>query len=251
MTDVLKVLIVDDEAMARARLRDLLGDISDEHPTRVVGMVANGAEALRMIEQEPVDLVLADIRMPVMDGVEFARQMAQRADPPGVIFTTAYDEYAVTAFDVEAVDYLVKPVRAGRLAAALARFKRSRVAEPVVDQGGAEGRKHFSVTERGRILLVPVDEVRYLKAEMKYVTAFTTERDYVLDESLVQLEEEFGGRFLRIHRNCLVARDAIVGVEREGEADGEPHWAVLLAGVPERLPISRRQWPSVRATLKL
>lgn len=251
MTDVLKVLIVDDEAMARSRLRDLLGDIAEEYPTRVVGMVANGAEALRMIGQEQVDLVLADIRMPVMDGVEFARELALRPDPPGVIFTTAYDEYAVTAFDVEAVDYLVKPVRAGRLAAALARFRRSRGAEQGPDAVTGDGRKHFSVTERGRILLVAVDDVRYLKAEMKYVTAFTAERDYVLDESLVQLEEEFGDRFLRIHRNCLVARAAIVGVEREGEADGEPHWAVLLAGVSERLPISRRQWPTVKATLKL
>lgn len=250
MTEPLKVLIVDDESPARTRIRDLLGDIAADEPTRVVGMVANGAEALRLLDSEPVDLVFADVRMPVMDGVEFARQLAQRTSPPGVIFTTAYDEYAVTAFDVAAVDYLLKPVRASRLAEALAKFRRARASEGARDAESGE-RRNFSVTERGRILLVPVEDVRYLKAELKYVTAHTEERDYVLDESLVQLEEEFGDRFLRIHRNCLVARAAVLGVERQGGTEGDPHWAVMLAGVAEPMPISRRQWPSVKTALKL
>lgn len=251
MIEPLRVLILDDEAPARARMRDLLADVAAQEPTRLVGMAANGAEALRMLDNEQVDLVFADVRMPVMDGVEFARQASLRPAAPGVIFTTAYDEYAVTAFDVAAVDYLLKPVRASRLAEALAKFRKSRVAEGASEAAESGERRNFSVTERGRILLVPVDEVRFLRAELKYVTAHTQDRDYVLDESLVQLEEEFGERFLRIHRNCLVAREAVLGVERQGGTEGDPHWAVMLAGVADPLSISRRQWPLVKAALKL
>ena len=251
----LRVLIVDDEAPARARLRDLLGDIAARHPTEIVGMAANGVEALRLLEAAPADVVLADIRMPVMDGVELARHLGKLTSPPAVIFVTAYDQYAVEAFELAAVDYLLKPVRAERLAAALAKAEARRPAAPddAALAGLAPGeRRHFSVSERGRILLLPVSEVLYLRAELKYVTARTAEREYVLDESLVQLEEEFSRRFLRLHRNCLVARDAVQGVERVGEQEGsDAHWAVLIRGVPERLPVSRRQWPVVRQMLGL
>ena len=251
----LRVLIVDDEAPARTRLRDLLGDIAARHPTEIVGMAANGVEALRLLEAAPADVVLADIRMPVMDGVELARHLGKLASPPAVIFVTAYDQYAVEAFELAAVDYLLKPVRAERLAAALAKAEARRPAAPddAALAGLAPGeRRHFSVSERGRILLLPVSEVLYLRAELKYVTARTAEREYVLDESLVQLEEEFSRRFLRLHRNCLVARDAVQGVERVGEQEGsDAHWAVLIRGVPERLPVSRRQWPMVRQMLGL
>jgi two-component system response regulator AlgR len=250
----LRVLIVDDEAPARTRLRDLLGDIAAHHPTEIIGMAANGVEALRLLEAAPADVVLADIRMPVMDGVELARHLGKLPLPPAVIFVTAYDQYAVEAFELAAVDYLLKPVRAERLAAALAKAEAHR---PAVDDAALAGlapgeRRHFNVGERGRILLLPVGEVLYLRAELKYVTARTAGREYVLDESLVQLEEEFPRRFLRLHRNCLVARDAVQGVERVGEQDGsDAHWAVLLRGVPERLPVSRRQWPVVRQMLGL
>jgi two-component system response regulator AlgR len=248
----LRVLIVDDEAPARSRLRDVLGDIADTQPSVVVGMAANGAEALRLYEEAGADVVLADIRMPVMDGVELARHLRRLPEPPVVIFTTAYDQYAVQAFELAAVDYLLKPVRASRLADALAR---ARLRRPVSDQALAtlspDARRHFSVSERGRILLVPVAEVRYLKAELKYVTARCPEREFLLDESLVQLEHEFGDRFLRIHRNCLVARATVTGVERVGDEEGDPHWEIVLAGVPERLPVSRRQWPAVKQTLGL
>lgn len=250
----LRVLIVDDEAPARARLRDLLGDIAASEPTRIVGMAANGMEALRLLESAPADVVLADIRMPVMDGVELARHLGRLASPPAVVFVTAYDQYAVEAFELAAIDYLLKPVRAERLAAALARAAARRpAADGAALVGLAPGeRQHFSVGERGRILLLPVADVLYLRAELKYVTARTVKREYVLDESLVQLEEEFPRRFLRLHRNCLVARDAVQGVERTGEPDGgDAHWAVLIRGVPERLPVSRRQWPVVRQMLGL
>lgn len=248
----LRVLIVDDEAPSRSRLRDILGDIAAEHPSAVVGMAANGAEALRLLEGEQIDVVLADIRMPVMDGIELARHLGRLPAPPAVIFTTAYDQYAVQAFELAAADYLLKPVRAARLAEALVKARRQR---PLADQALAAlapaARRHFSVTERGRILLIPVVDVLYLKAELKYVTARSVEREFLLDESLVQLEQEFGERFLRIHRNCLVARAAVAGVERVGEEEGDPHWEILLAGVPERLPVSRRQWPVVKQALAL
>lgn len=249
---VLRVLIVDDEAPARSRLRDLLADIVGTHPTELVGMAANGLEALRLIEAAPVDVVLADIRMPTMDGVELARHLGRMEHAPAVVFVTAYDQYAVQAFDLAAVDYLLKPVRAERLAEALGRARtRVRPSDDMLAGIAPAARQHFSVSERGRILLVPVGAVLYLRAELKYVTARTAERDYLLDESLVQLEHEFAGRFLRIHRNCLVARAAVVGVERAGEHEGEPHWEILLAGSEERLPVSRRQWPTVRQALGL
>ena len=242
----LNVIIVDDEAPARERLRDLLGDIASTQPTRVVGMAANGLEALRLFEETKPDLMFVDIRMPGMDGIELAQHLSRLAPPPQVIFATAYDQYAVTAFDLHAIDYLLKPVRAQRLEAALARARASKpVARDVLD-GFAEPRRHFASSERGRITLVPISEVLYLKAELKYVTARTAEREHLLDESLVHLEQEFPDRFIRIHRNCLVARAAIAGFERDEVAE---QWNVRLGSVVERLPVSRRQWPAVRAAV--
>ncbi len=249
----LRILIVDDEAPARIRLRDLLGDIAVIQPGTVVGMVANGVEALRLIEAGGVDVVLADIHMPAMDGVELARRVAGLPQPPDVIFTTAYDRYAVEAFELAATDYLLKPVRAERLAAALAKV-RARQSPPVPASAASDNdgdKQYFSISERGRILLLAVAEVIYLKAELKYVTARTAEREYVLAETLVQIEQEFGERFVRIHRNCLVARSAIQGVKRAGDTESEAHWEILLAGVDERLPVSRRQWATVRQKLGL
>ena len=261
LAEALRVLVVDDEAPARARLRDLLGDVGAQQPNALAGMAANGVEALRLLEDAAVDVVLADIRMPVMDGVELARHLARLPAPPALVFVTAYDQYAVQAFELAAVDYLLKPVRAQRLAEALERVRARRVppaAEALATLAVGE-RGHFSVAERGRILLVPVAEVLYLRAELKYVTARTAAREYVLDEALVQIEQEFPRRFLRLHRNCLVALAAVAGVERAAERDGakdgereaEPHWEVLLRDLPERLPVSRRQWPAVRQALGL
>lgn len=255
MTDQppLRILIVDDEAPARMRLRDLLGDVGPQQPNELVGMAGNGVEALRLLESIAADVVLADIRMPVMDGVTLARELATRPSPPITIFVTAYDEYAVSAFELEAVDYLLKPVRAERLAEALGRARaRLRSAEPVASGAAAQAGNdaaHFNVTERGRILLVPVADVLYLRAEQKYVTAVTAEHEYLLDESLVQIEQAHPDRFIRIHRNCLVARAAIAGVTRVGEGELEGHWAVMVHGVSAPLPISRRQWPVVKHVL--
>ncbi len=242
----LRILIVDDEAPARARLRDLLGDVRAHQPNTIAGFAANGEEALRLLDAEPVDVVLADIRMPGLDGVGLAKQLNGRESPPVVIFTTAYEEYAVQAFDLAVADYLVKPVRASRLAEALDKVRRLR--NPAQSGNGAD--KPLSVTERGRILLVEIERVIYLRAEQKYVTARTAEREYLLDDSLVCLEENYPDRFVRIHRNCLVARDAIAGVRREAN-EGDGRWLIALKGLQEELPVSRRQWPAVKSLLGL
>jgi len=243
----LKVLIVDDEAPARRRLRELLDDCSGALPLLVVGEAGSGREALDLLAGAAADLVLSDIRMPDMDGIELARHLLKLPQPPVLIFTTAYHEHAIAAFEVHAIDYLMKPVRVQRLLAALQKVPRLRpLTDARLDRLPAAARRFLSVTERSRVVLVPIEEVIYLKAELKYITIRTTEREYLLEESLTKLEDEFGSRFVRVHRNCLVARAAIRGFERHVSAEGDAHWEVLLRGVPEALPVSRRQQFIVR-----
>lgn len=252
MTEALRLLLVDDEAPARARLRDLLGDIAAEVPSMVMAEAADGFAALERAQAGDLDVALIDIRMPGMDGVELARHLARLPSTPAVIFVTAFDQYAVQAFELAALDYLVKPVRAARLADALRKARRRADDAVRLEKSALAIRQNLSCLERGRILLVPVAEILYLKAEQKYVTAHTAAREYLLEESLVHLEEEFSERFLRVHRNCLVARAAVAGVERApDQADAEAHWQVMLDGTAERLAVSRRQWPLVKALLKL
>jgi two-component system response regulator AlgR len=257
MNVALRILIVDDEAPARARLRDLLMDLGDSLPTQVVAEAADGVEALERLETTEVDVALVDIRMPRMDGIELARHLVRRRPRPAVIFTTAYDQYAVKAFELSAVDYLLKPVRTIRLVEALQRAAQAPAALEALNRAAEQlapgGRRHLRCSERGKVLLVPVGDVLYFKADLKYVTARTQVREYLLEESLSQLETEYGERFMRIHRNCLVARAAIAGFEREHEAtagDTEGHWVLLLRGIAERLPVSRRQWAQVKAALE-
>ena len=243
----LRVLIVDDEAPARRRLRELLDDCTSAVPLRVVGEAGSGREALTLLGTTPADLVLTDIHMPDMDGIELARHILKLPVPPVLIFTTAYHEHAIAAFEVHAIDYLVKPVRVQRLLSALDKVPRLRpLSDTKLDRLPAAARRFLSVTERSRVVLVPLEEIVYLKAELKYITIRTADREYLLEESLTRLEEEFGARFVRVHRNCLVARDAIRGFERRVSADGDAHWEVLLRGVTEALPVSRRQQYIVR-----
>lgn len=246
----LRVLIVDDEAPARRRLQDLLADINEELPNVVVGEAADGIEALERLGVQAVDVVLVDIRMPRLDGIGLVQQLARRQAAPAVIFTTAYDQYAVRAFELSAIDYLLKPVRAQRLLLALKKLPRAGIDAVALRRLAPEGRRHLTSTERGRVLLVPLAEILYLKAELKYVTAHTREREYLVEESLVHLEQEFIERFVRVHRSCLVSRAAIAGCERGVDADGETRWLVLLHGMAEKLPVSRRQWPQIKALLK-
>ena len=244
----LKIVIVDDEQPARNRLRELLGDCREELPHRVAGEAANGVEGLKAVTAAEADVVLVDIQMPEMSGIEFARHLQVLERPPAVIFVTAHDRYAVEAFEVNAVDYLTKPVRGARLLAALRKAgSGARLARGVLESIDPAPRRYFSVAERGRVTLVPASEVIYLRAELKYVTLRTREREHLVEESLQQLEREFGGVFVRIHRNCLVARRLIRGVEQGAETEGEIGWSVILEGCEEKLPVSRRQWAQVKS----
>ncbi len=253
MSDVrtLRVLVVDDEAPARNRLRDLLGDCALKLPLEIVGEAENGRRALDLLQECNADVVLLDIRMPEIDGIEVAQHLQKLEHPPAVIFTTAYDAYALKAFEVHAIDYLLKPIRVARLLDALSRARAiAPLGADVLNEIRRDGRSHLSVNERGRIHLIPLAEVLFLKAELKYVTVRTVEREFLLEESLAKLEQEFLGRFVRIHRNCLVAKDAIRGFERgavvDADGDGEGGWAVVLNHVTEKLPVSRRQQHIVR-----
>jgi two-component system response regulator AlgR len=250
----LKILIVDDEPLARDRLRALLGDLAVQVPSTVVGEAGNGLQALDVVRETAVDVVLSDIRMPGMDGLELAGHLGALAEPPAIIFTTAYDNYAVQAFDLNAIDYLLKPVRGQRLVTALHKAQGAPRPDPALLAGIGQavrggGRTHLSCHERGRLLLVPVAEVIYFKADLKYVTARTADREYLLDETLAHLEEEFGERFLRLHRAVLVARTALAGFEKAAGDDADAYGWALLRGVSEKLPVSRRQWAPAKAAL--
>ena len=257
MTAPLKVFIADDEAPARSRLKELLADIRESVATEVAGEAGNGLDVIERLPGSGAQLLLLDIQMPGMGGIELARHLAGLENPPAIVFVTAHDRHAVEAFELNALDYLMKPVRSDRLAAAL---KKAAAAGPGLrerlERAGAHAnagaREYFSVTERNRIALVPVSDVLFLKAELKYVTLGTKTGRHLIEEPLVAIEREFTGRFVRVHRNCLVTRAAIRGFERSSGADGadeELHWNVVLEGLTERLPVSRRQWPAVKSVL--
>jgi len=238
---VKRILIADDEAPARQRLRDLLDECRDRFPLAIVDEAKNGREALEIVSRSKIDIVLLDIRMPEIDGMEAARHIAGMPQPPAIIFTTAFDAYALKAFEVNAIDYLLKPVRLERLLTALGKTRASPpVTREALDAAANQPRRHLSVHERGKIHLVPVPDILYLRAELKYVTVRTAEREFLVEESLTNLEEEFKDLFVRIHRNCLVARTAIAGFERNAQ-ESESGWAVVIRDTNEKLPVSRRE----------
>ena len=249
---MIRVLIVDDEELARLRLRGLLALCTDP-PTRVVGEAANATQALVALATQPCDLLLVDIRMPGRDGLALADELRRNASAPSVVFVTAHAEHALRAFDLDAVDYLTKPVQRERLQAALQRVAQRR---STLAGAAAAAREPpcLVVSDRGRVVRVPADEVLYLKAELKYVTLRTLEHSYVLDESLAELHERLGDRFLRVHRNALVARTAVRALERralagEGDDEGGETWAVRMGPLDEWLAVSRRQVAAVREAL--
>ena len=238
----LRVMVVDDEAPARNRLKDLLHDSMEKIPVQLVGESSNGLEALALLQTQHADVVLLDIRMPEMDGLELAQHFLKLPVPPAIIFTTAYDVYAIQAFELHAVDYLLKPIRLTRLLEALTRIGTViPLQQEVLQKIRPRPRTHLSVHERDKIHLIPVGDVVYLRAELKYVTIRTCEKEYLLEESLTRLEEEFGERFVRIHRKCLVAKDYISGFEKTEEESREVRWMLLPRGLEEKLPVSRRQ----------
>ena len=240
----LKVFIVDDEEPARERLKELLGDIAPEVPTAVVGEARNGVEAVEQIPASEAQVVLLDIKMPGMGGLEVARHLGALEKPPRIVFVTAHDRHALEAFELNALDYLLKPVRAERLAGALR--KAATPPQENLQKAADAPREYLSVPERNRIVLVPVKDILFLRAEQKYVTVRTRTREHLVEEPLIALEREFAASFVRIHRNCLVARAAIRGFERAPGEEDESHWLVVLDGVEEKLPVSRRQWPALR-----
>ena len=239
----MRVLVCDDEKLARDRLARLSGALAG---IEVVGEAGHGREAVMLSQSLRPDVVLLDIRMPDMDGLEAARHLLKLEHPPAVIFCTAYDEHALEAFKVQAVDYLLKPVSREDLAAALERTRtltRARL-EAVEQQVGADGgqRRHISARTHRGIELVPVDEIRYFLADQKYVTVRHPGGEVLIDETLKELEDEFGERFVRIHRNALVAVSWLEGMEMATAG----HYQVRLKGVEERLVVSRRHVAGLR-----
>lgn len=246
----LRVLLVDDEELARLRLRTLVHECA-EPASRVVGEAHNVAQALAWLAAQDCDVVLLDIHMPGRDGTQLASELREMAQPPAVVFVTAHAEHALRAFDLAALDYLTKPVKRERLQAALQRVAQRRAPAPAPNAAADE--PAIVVSDRGRVVRVPLGEVLYLKAELKYVTLRTAQRSYVLDESLSDLEMRLGDRFMRVHRNALVARAAVRALERRtlagGDDEGGESWAVCISPVDEWLAVSRRQAAAVREAL--
>lgn len=279
MTPPLRVLLVDDEELARLRLRGLVHDCI--HPSGlVVGEAANVMQALAFLAENPCDLVLLDVQLPGRDGTQLAAELRQRPNAPAVVFVTAYAEHALRAFDLDAIDYLTKPVRRERLQAALERVAQrldERRAHRRGNGGGSgdvagEGPAALAsaaapdgatgpgetpaivFNDRGRMLRVPLTDVLYLKAEQKYVSVRTATHTHVIEQSLNDLETRLGPRFLRVHRNALIARDAVRALERrvvEGgnTLEGGEGWAVCIAPVNEWLTVSRRQLTALREAM--
>jgi two-component system response regulator AlgR len=242
----MKVLIVDDEPLARERLGALLRECGN---VEIVGEAGNGREAVEAAAKLAPELVLLDIRMPLMDGLEAARHMADFDAPPAVIFCTAYDEHALAAFEAHAVDYLVKPIRRERLQAALERARRfgaPQLAQVQAGSGAPSRRSHLCARVRGNLVLIPVGDIQYLLAEDKYVVVHHAGGEVLVEEALKSLETEFDERFVRIHRKCLIARERLGGLTRS--TDGRIF--AQLSGVTTPLEVSRRNLPGLRKLVR-
>ena len=242
----MRVLIADDEPLARERLRAML---IAQPGVEVVAEAGDGHAALHACAEHHPDMVLLDISMPGIDGLETARHLAEFEPRQMVVFCTAYDQHALSAFDAQAVDYLVKPVRAERLAAALERvrtFAAGRVPVVATETDAARKRTHLCARLRGSLRLIPIEDIRYLQAEEKYVVVHHARGEDLIEESLKSLEAEFSDRFVRIHRNCLVARNEIVELRRA--PDGHAQAVLRSGGTP--LEVSRRCVAQLRDTLR-
>jgi two-component system response regulator AlgR len=254
----LGIAIVDDEQPARARLRALVGELtSPDFPLSVMGEAADGMQALELAARDKPDMILLDIRMPGMDGLEVARHLALLPDPPAVVFTTAHDEYAMRAFEAEAIGYLLKPVRKEMLLSALERARRlTRRQLALVEKLPAPGtapaagkrqRTQVAIRVREGLRLVRVADILYFAADQKYTTVRHSAGSDLIEDSLRALEDEFAADFVRVHRNALVNRNSVVGIERDAEGQ---HY-VLLRDSEDRLQISRRQAGEIRERLGL
>lgn len=241
----MNVLIVDDEQLARQRIRKLLKETS-EH--QIVGEAETGEDALRKTQASNPDVVLMDIRMPGMDGIEAASYINRMDKPPAIIFTTAYSDHALNAFETHAIDYLLKPIKQSRLEAALDAAKRMNKAQLSQLREGENSsvRQKICVKCRGSLELIPIDEIIYFKADQKYVTLRTAEQEYLIEESLKSLEQEFEDHFLRIHRNALVSNGMLQGLTKNENG----HACIQFRDIDDLLEVSRRHLPFIRKKLK-
>jgi two-component system response regulator AlgR len=242
----LKVLIVDDEALARSRLRTLLADCKTP-ASRLEGEAGNATQAMEWLRRQRFDVVLLDIHMPGADGMVLAGTIRALPEPPAIVFITAHAEHAVQAFELEATDYLTKPVRLERLQSALQKVERT-----IDIRRGLEAdlpQEMLIIQDRGNLLRIPLVDVLYLKAELKYITVRTLDKSYILDGSLSELEDKYKAQFMRIHRNALIARRAVRALVKHHDPEEGDGWAVRLDGIPELLFVSRRQVAAVREAI--
>ena len=241
----MNVLIVDDEQLARQRLRKLLSATSEY---QIIGEAETGEDALRKIQASHPDVVLMDIRMPGMDGIEAASYINRMDKPPAIIFTTAFSDHALNAFETHAIDYLLKPIKQSRLEAALDAAKRMNKAQLSQlredETGGA--REKICVKSRGTLELIAMDEIIYFKADQKYVTLRTIDQEYLIEESLKALEDEFNQQFVRIHRNALVAQNMLHGLTKNDLG----HACISFTEIDDLLEVSRRHLPFIRKKLR-
>lgn len=242
----MKVLIVDDEPLARTRMQRLLEGMDD---IEIVGEAKSGKEALLRSSAMSPDIVLLDIRMPDMDGLETAKHLANLKHPPAIIFTTAFSEHALAAFEANAIDYLLKPIRKERLVEAIGKARkinRAQLFELGKQDIANRARTHISAYIGNNLQLIPSEKVYYFQAEQKYVTVRYPDGQILIDDSLKSLEEEYGDRFMRIHRNSLVAIEHVEGLER----DTDGHYLIRFRQIDDKLEVSRRMVAAVRKRLK-
>jgi two-component system response regulator AlgR len=241
----MNVLIVDDEQLARQRLRKMLSATSEY---RIIGEAETGEDALRKTQASKPDVVLMDIRMPGMDGIEAASYINRMDKPPAIIFTTAFTDHALNAFQTHAIDYLLKPIKMHRLEAALDAAKRMNKAQlsQLRDDETTDVRQKICVKSRGSLELIPIEEIIYFKADQKYVTLRTAEQEYLIEESLKNLEIEFPQRFIRIHRNALVAQHMLLGLSKNPQG----HACIHFNEIDDLLEVSRRHLPAIRKRIK-
>jgi two-component system response regulator AlgR len=242
-----RVLIVDDEPPARERLRRLVGELGD---IEVAAEAGTGEQAVRLAGELRPDVVLLDVRMPGMNGLEAARHMALLPEPPAVVFTTAYDAYAVDAFDAHAVGYLLKPVRSEKLASALQRAARlagKQLASLAENDPQHAARTHVAARLGDQVRLIPVQDIYYFAADQKYTTVRHQGGSDLIEDSLRTLEDEFAAQFVRVHRNALVSINRLAAIER----DPQGQYYVIMRDIDERLAVSRRLAGELRDRFRL
>ena len=244
---LLRVLVVDDEALARSRMATLLGDCRNPAAC-VAAQAAQAVQAMEHLQHQAFDVLLLDIHMPGTDGLQLAQALRDLSLPPALIFVTAHAEHAVQAFELDAVDYLTKPVRLERLQAALQKAERYLQTRGTL-QGDTQPQDSIIIQDRNRTERLPLTEVIYFKAELKYITVRTVARSFILEGSLNDLEEKYGDRFLRIHRNALISKRAARALERHHDLEEGDGWALRMDGASELLFVSRRQLAAVREML--